>query len=140
MARFLFGEFDGVKAYKGNFSSLKIQSEDTASILLKSERNNLLVNINLDYVSCIPRRKYVIIGEKGNVYWDLRSKSLTLESKIGIKSIDCGDDGFDVTKTYIAAMKEFLLCIENGEATSQNIIEGLKSTQLVLEIKEEAIE
>lgn len=135
MARFLFGEFSGIHALAGKNSSLEINSEDTACVILQSEAGNVLVSVNLDYVSRVPIRKYEIVGDMGTLHWDLRENSLRLIKPDENKLINCGDNGFDVSETYLAAMKEFVECVEKNHDTSQNLEEGMRSAELVIKAR-----
>ncbi len=132
MARWLFGEFDTVKSLKGKFSSLEIDSEDTAIILLGKQTGSPLVTVSMDYVSRQLNRRYEIVGEKGTLIWDLPKKSLDLMLPDCVKSINCGPMGFDVSQTYFTAMKEFLDAVRTKSQTSQDIQEGLKSAALAV--------
>ncbi len=132
MARWLFGEFDTVKSLKGKFSSLEIDSEDTAIILLGKQTGSPLVTVSMDYVSRQLNRRYEIVGEKGTLIWDLPKKSLDLVLPDCVKSINCGPMGFDVSQTYFTAMKEFLDAVRTKSQTSQDIQEGLKSAALAV--------
>jgi predicted dehydrogenase len=136
LARWLFGEFDTVKAVSSRLSDLEIETEDTASIILAGA-GVPIVSVNVDYVSRKPRRSIVIIGDKGNLIWSLPGKSLALESATETTVIDCGTDAFDVSRTYVEAMGEFLDAVKTGKPTSQDIGEGLKTVRLAIKAKQQ---
>jgi predicted dehydrogenase len=133
--RWFFGDFDNVKASLGRFSGLEIDVEDCASIVL-SRQSGPVVSVNLDYVSRQPIRRYAVVGTEGSLVWDLSTRSLQLVRADGISNVDCGDDGFDMAKTYDMAMIDFIVAVRDGSPTSQDIHEGLASVELALRVKE----
>lgn len=137
-ARWFFGSFDKVVAMAGKFSSLEISSEDTACLVLGKEKGGPLVAISLDYVSRRRIRRYEFEGENGTLVWDLKAGRLELISCDRIDVIECGDEGFDVSKTYVTAMTEFLEGVRHNRATSQDIFEGMQSVDLALRAREAA--
>ncbi|MFT6988651.1 MAG: putative dehydrogenase [Paraglaciecola sp.] len=138
MARFLFGEFSDVRAFAAKNSSLEITSEDTACVILKAKEGNILVSVNLDYVSRVPKRRYEIVGEKGSLCWDLWENTLLLIKPEGNRRIDCGVGAFDVAATYLSAMTEFTEGVKSNADTSQNLQEGMYSAELVIKVREMA--
>jgi predicted dehydrogenase len=131
-ARWLLGEFDQVAAVAGKASSLGIQSEDSACIVLRGAGGSPVVAIGLDYISRRPVRRYEVIGEDGTLVWDLQMQSLQLVRRDTLEPVDCGPGAFDVAHTYVAALTEFLGCAQNGTDTSQDIREGLRTAELAL--------
>ncbi len=136
IARWFFGEFDRVGSVLGNYSSLEIETEDTAAIVLGKSDEPPAVSIQLDYISNKPVRRYEVVGEAGSLVFDLQEKSLLIINKKGIEKVHCGTDSFDVSKTYKFAMQEFFEAIKAGTATSQNILDGLDSVELALRVYE----
>lgn len=137
MARWLFGEFNRVQAQTGKVSSLEIDGEDTAHILLNHSKGGPMVAVALDYVSRKPIRRYEIIGEKGTLIWDLQKQSLEIFGPEQTENIDCGEAGFDMGETYRTAMKDFVRAVQNPRLLSPDIEDGLKSVELALTAREE---
>jgi predicted dehydrogenase len=137
MARWLFGEFDQVRAMTGKFSSLDITSEDTACIILGKIEGPPVVSLSLDYVSRRRVRRYEIVGEEGTLSWDLGEQRLEISRSQSTERIECGKSAFDVAETYRTAMKEFVDAVHHKRTTSPDIKDGLKSVELALTAKEE---
>ncbi len=135
MARWLFGEFDQVRALMGKFSSLDIHSEDTACILLGND-GPPLVSLSLDYVSRQLVRRYEIVGDQGTLIWDLGEQRVEFIGPDGSERIDCGKSAFDVGETYRTAIKIFTDAVHHNRPTSPDINDGLKSVALALTAKE----
>lgn len=139
-ARWLFGEYESVCALGGQFSSLAVDTEDTACILLGNRGRAPVVSISLDYVSRKKVRRYEIVGDQGSLVWDLNERNLHLHTGGASETIDCGPNGYDTQQTYIQAMTEFLECIESGEhIPAPDIVDGLKSTELALRARKAAL-
>ena len=137
VARWLFGEFDQVRALSGKFSSLDITSEDTACILLGKSEGPPVVSLSLDYVSRRLVRRYEIVGEEGTLIWDLGGKLLEIVGPKNTECIECGKSAFDVAETYRTAMKEFIDAVQHKRPASPDIKDGLKSVELALTAKKE---
>lgn len=135
--RWLLGEFDRVHAMAGHLSRLELAAEDTACALL-GRKDGPFVSLCQDYVSRRRVRRYEFIGEEGTLIWDFTAGRLLRITLDREEVIDCGPGAYDVAATYLAAMREFLRCVETGSKTSQDLEEGIKSTELALTIKEAA--
>jgi predicted dehydrogenase len=133
-ARWLLGEFEQVAALLNRGSSLEIETEDTASLLLRSCLG-VPATVQLDYVSRRPFRRYRIVGDMGTAEWDLPSRTLTVASSTGVETLALDSTAFDVGATYLAAMQDLLDAIENGRPSAQPIEEGLATLDLVLRAK-----
>lgn len=135
--RWLLGEFDHVAAMAGHLSCLELNAEDTACALLGRD-GGPFVTLSQDYVSRRRVRRYEFVGEEGTLIWDFTAGQLVRITRETEEAIDCGPMAYDVAATYVAAMREFIECAESGRKTSQDLEEGLKSTELALAIKEAA--
>lgn len=138
-ARWLFGEFDEVRALSGKISRLEIDVEDVACLLLRNRTRGPLVMIGLDYVARQRLRRYDVIGEEGTLCWDLAARCLTLTTSKSADVLDCEPASFDVAATYVAAMREFLAAIQSGRRTSQDLTDALGSTALALRARDLAV-
>lgn len=137
--RWLLGDGFQVKgAVCGRFSRLEIDTDDTACILLGKNGCPPAVTVSLDYVSRRLVRRYEFVGEEATLVWDLPMRSLRWIGPEGEQAIAMDDKAFDMNETYVAAMREFLECIEAGRQTSQDIREGLRTAELAILVKEMA--
>ena len=136
--RRLFGEFDRVHAHAGHFSSLEIEAEDTACILLGRPVAHPAASIALDYVSRRRVRRYAIVGEADTTVWGLDAAKLRLMRKHADENVDGGPDGFPVRPTYVRTVQIFLESVESRGCVPQDVRDGLRSTALPLRAKEAA--
>jgi len=72
--RWIFGEVDWVKATLSKQSSLEIDVEDTAHLILgfapESDGRQIVANLTLDFVRQDTTRQCTAIGEKGSLRWN----------------------------------------------------------------------
>jgi hypothetical protein len=136
--RWILGEFDAAHCVAGQFSSLEINSDDVAAAIL-CRPGGPLVQIGLDYVSRRPVREYRVVGEEGTAVWDLARRELRLETQSAELVVTNDAMHFDVAGTYLQAMREFLNAVRLGTVTRYPLSEAMKSTALMLKLKEEAL-
>jgi predicted dehydrogenase len=134
-ARWLLGDFDAVQSAAAHLSELEIGTEDTAVALL-TRAGGPLVSISLDYVSRKPRREYRIVGDRGTAAWDLLRRELRVESAEAVSLRASEAHQFDVSQTYVAAIRELLDAMERGIATRCDLEDAMKTTDLMLKIRE----
>lgn len=130
-ARFLFGEFEQILAFGGQYSRLEIESEDSAAIIL-GRPHGPVVSLGLDYVSHTAVRRYEIVGDEGSLVWDLPAKTVMLLRQGRQEAVTTDPADFDVSATYINAMQEFLNAIEGSRSSSQDLADGLRSARLAV--------
>jgi len=134
--RWLFGEVDQVFSFAEKISNLKVETEDTAEILIKFKKK-ILCEIHLDFIRPGYARNCEIIGEKGVIIWDY------LEKKI--KIYDQKDKRWKIIKVpfepndmYIEEIKHFINIIKTGGKSFIDGYEGKKTLTLALAAKESA--
>ena len=136
MARWLIDEFESVNAQAGTSSVLDIETESVMiAVMLSNER--VPVSVSLDYISKPPVRRYQVVGDRGSLVWDLHKMILEYRSNEDVESF-CSPDDFDVSQTYVSPMQDFLKCIKDKTSAEQDILEGMKSCELALNLKASA--
>ena len=130
-ALWLLGGFTRIEALAGHTSSLEIDADDCACLLL-GRTGGPFVTLRLDYVSRRPVRRYTLVGDEATVICDLRAGTLTLSTPDGIEELEAGANAYDVALTYPAAMREMLAAITERRPTSQPIQEGLRAVAVAL--------
>lgn len=135
--RWFCGEIMSVRAYAAEVSSLGIDSEAVAGAIMRTQ-DDAIIGLGLDYVARPPLRQYRFIGEKGTIVWDLGKKYLEMSNVPDTGFLESDPKLFDVEKTYVDAMSEFVFAIEDNVDTSYSLVEGLKSVELAIRIKEDA--
>lgn len=133
--RWIFGDIVSVYASISQQSSLEIDVEDTAEMILNFEsRHNsppIVCSLHLDFVRSDSVRICTVTGEKGTLRWNALEgrvdhfKSETLEWKTIIK------DKLERDATYEALWRHFLGCIATGHAPLVDGEEGLATLKIV---------
>lgn len=134
--RWILGDCEVLGAALGHLSDLQITSEDTAVALLRSA-SGTLVSVGLDYVARQRIRRYEFVGTRGTIVWDFGAGALDVQG-VDRPLPPLPPDAFDVGRTYVTAMAEFIGCVGSGAQTTQPLAEGLASLDLALTCKEVA--
>ena len=133
----LFGTPSRLFALGGHLSSLEIDVEDTASILMEYhvDGRNIPVHLYQDYVQRPPSRGLKIIGEGGKINADFRS--LTLEHYQEGDLVHCErHEGFERNTLFLDEMRHFLSCVRGQEKPLVSIRDGAQSLRMALAAKE----
>lgn len=140
IARWLLGELALGHAAAGKFSRLEIAAEDTACLLLQGTQGPPLVTINLDYVSRRRVRRYELVGEEGTLVWDLDRAVLERADARGVSAVQTEAAAFDVSRTYLDGLSEFLTSLAGGGKPSCDLMDGLLSAELALAARDQAMQ
>lgn len=111
----LFGEVKSVFASLEKLSSLEIDVEDTASIILKT-KNNVTIELHLDYIQKPAVRNCEIVGEKGKILWDYFNNEVRLYQNKTDNWTSYKEDNFNRNDMYVGELSHFLHCINNKES------------------------
>jgi len=130
-AQWLLGSFEHVSGFATRASSLEIDSDDSASLLM-ARAGGPIATVRIDYVSRRPIRRYTLVGDLGTATWDLRAATLTLSNADVVQALPLAADAFDVPATYPAAMREMLAAIREDRPSTQPLEEGLRALATAL--------
>jgi predicted dehydrogenase len=138
LARWFFGDLQVDHAAGGKFSSLDLQSNDTATAILSPTGGpSPLITVSLDYVSRCRVRRYEIVGDGGTLSWNIDGE-LSMATSDGCRSLTVGEDGFDVGGSYVEMMRAVLIAAETGAHDQiQSLDDGLASTVLAVGVRDE---
>ncbi len=134
-ARWLFGEVEEVYCLGGKYSSLEIDTEDSANILMKLVTGTS-VSIHLDYVQRAYWRTCKVVGEEGTIVWDMNRGDVQL-FLAGDKSWRRlpQPEGYTVNQMYLDEMAHFLRCLKGEDVPSLGIHEAKRVLDIALAIK-----
>lgn len=122
----------------GRVSSLEIQTEDTAAILIRF-KSNAIGTINLDYIQRALSRSCRIVGEEGTVTWDLMNQKVSWFLAEDKTWHDFSYAGFQRNDRFLAEMKHFLDCLQGKAEPEVNLEGGSRSLRIALAAKESGI-
>ena len=127
----LFGPVHRVCCMMGKCSSLEIETEDTAEILLQCEKAPI-VEIHLDYVQRTPSRTCQIIGSKGTIRWDYFANQLSVYSAEAKDTETYPCKPFERNQIFLAEMEHFLKCLDGQEPPVSTFAEGREVLEIAL--------
>ena len=136
LAYWLFGYPRSIYAIGGHLSSLELNVEDTSDILMQCnlDSKNFPVHIHLDFIQKPPKRYINIVGEKGNLFLDLISNELILNSEGSSSSKSFHYKDFNRNDMFLEEIKEFVECLHNKKNTSIPIDDGECVLKICLDI------
>lgn len=139
-AYWFFGIPLQVFSFAEKLSTLEIDVEDTAEILLKYPEGRI-IEIHLDYLQRSPSRSCQIIGEEGTILWDYQKNQVELFSiKNRNWQIFPGEKGFERNQMFMEEMRHFIRAIEGRERPHVPIEDSIEVLKIALAAKESARE
>ena len=134
----LFGMPRRVFALGGKLSSLEIDVEDVASILLEHvvDDHRVVVSLHQDFIQRPPRRTCEVIGDAGKVHVDFEAltgchfnRSGEIEERVEFKV-------FQRNQLFLDEMRHFLSCLKGDEKPMVTLEDGAQSLCIALAAKE----
>lgn len=131
----IFGEVEWVKASLLKQSSLEINVEDTAHLILgflrKNNSTNLVASVNLDFIRHDNTRYCKVIGEKGTLFWNAIDGKI-LHYKKGSSNWDqIFSNNENIDESYAAEWKDFIGSIDENKKPKVSIKDGIKVLQII---------
>jgi predicted dehydrogenase len=125
-------------AVGGHLSSLEIDVEDTASLLMECtvDGRPIPVHLHQDYVQRPPRRTCQVIGNDGQICVDFRSLSVKLFDGDGKLVEDQSFAGLERNQLFLDEMRHFLACIHGQEKPLVSLLDGAQSLRIALAAKQ----
>lgn len=136
-ACWLFGYPRKVTALGGTLSSLEMDVEDTADLLLECRWENrpLPVNVHVDFIQRRARRGFFIVGEEGTLEWNYFTNELVHRHGPGTESQTFAFDGFKRNDMFTGQLANFLASLE-GATPVTPLSDGIATLRVCLAAKE----
>ena len=128
----IFGPIKWVQSYISKQSSLEIDVEDFANILLGFDNNELTASLNMDFFRHDTTRKCFAIGEKGTLMWDGVNNEVKYFAKGERNWEIIFSSNIDKNYTYLKEIKSLFSAVE---AQSSSSINGNDAMQVVVAIE-----
>ncbi len=137
--RWLAGEVTQVAAFVGHLSHIEIDTEDTASILLRFA-SGAFGEVHLDYVQRTYTRSCQIVGDEGTVAWEFGKggEVRLFEARTKAWEVFPGPAGWEPNAMYLDEMRHFLACIKGTERPEQDVAEATRVLDVALAAKASA--
>ncbi|MBI9074770.1 MAG: Gfo/Idh/MocA family oxidoreductase [Desulfatibacillum sp.] len=129
------GDVDQVFCFSGKLSSLEIQTEDTAAVLLRFA-SGTIGEVHLDYTQRVYQRNYEFFGEQGTMTWDYSQGKVRLylaSEKSWTEFEQPGD--YDINQMYVAEIDHFRFCAKTGKKTITDFMAGQNILEVILAAK-----
>jgi len=135
--RWLLGEVAEIQCQAGKVSSLEIDTEDLALILVRFE-TGALGSIHLDYLQHAFNRHCKIVGERGVLTWDMNEALVRFwENDNGTwEVIHRVPEGYDINQIYIDEIRTLFAAVETRTIPMSNVHEAARVLELTLRCKE----
>jgi len=134
--RWFMGEVESVVCFAGRLSSLEVDVEDSADVLMK-HAGGRMSNVHMDFIRRDYFRACEIVGEEGTVRWSFPSGTVEVFSA-KTKKWRTVYNGCDPNTMYVEEMKHFIRCVEGRETPLVDGAEGRRTLEVALAAKESA--
>jgi len=136
--RWLLGEPREVFCYAGKVSSLEIDTEDNADLLLKFDYG-AVANVHLDYLQRTYRRSCELIGEDGLIAWDYIAQTVRLYGKEDRRH-DVFEESINTDRNhmFVEELRHFVECVERGKAPMCDVAGGRRVLEIAMAAKASA--
>ena len=127
LVQYIFGDWKKITAIGGKFSDLEIETDDTFSILLQTDRCSA-VSVQMNYSDRLRQRLITVNGNNGTIQIDLVSNSATFNNSQ--KSFDVHPDS-----TYIS---QHNAVIHNQDLSICSLADALKVVATIEAVEKSA--
>jgi predicted dehydrogenase len=136
--RWIMGEITAVSCFAGKLSSLELDTEDTAALLLRFT-DGTIGELHLDYVQRAYSRSCKIVGETGTIRWDYTKAGVDYytASRGKWQSIPLPAD-WQPNDMYLAEMQHWLNCLDGTEEPQLDAFEAARVLRIALAARESA--
>lgn len=138
--RWLLGDVKQVSALTDRKSSLEIDTEDSADILLRF-RGGANVSVHLDYYQRPATHHLSIVCEQGSVYWDNATSEAAIYYAEGQhwQSIKA-PQGFERNSMFLDEMKHFIEICQGDVHSQCSLEDGIQAQRIVLAVHRSSAE
>lgn len=130
------GPVSSVACFAGHVSSLPVETEDTASVLLRFA-SGAIGHVHLDYVQRAYQRSCEFHGEEGTLRWDIRDRAVRLYQGGQEAGWTVFEEPvtYDLNQMYVDEVRHFLNCVRGSESPLTDLRQGMAAVKLMLAAK-----
>src|SRR6266566_975619 len=130
------GPIQDISCFSGRVSSLEIETEDTASVIMRFA-NGAVADMHLDYTQRVYQRNFEFFGEAGTLLWSVRDRAVSLFTANDNNWVEWKEPpDYDLNTMYVEEMRHFLDCIEGSAKPITDFKHGYAVLQAILAAKE----
>jgi len=134
--RWLIGEVGSVTCFAGRLSSLEVDVEDSADILMRHGGGEMS-NVHMDFIRRDYFRECEVVGEDGTVRWSFPSGTVRMYSA-KTRKWRTVYRGCDPNEMYVGEMRHFIRCVQGKEIPLVSGEEGMRTLAVALAAKRSA--
>jgi predicted dehydrogenase len=136
--QWMLGEVEAVVCFSGKLSSLDIDTEDTAALVLRFA-SGALGEVHLDYVQRSYTRQCHIVGEDGTIRWDYVGGEVRWYSAATHQwRVFANPFGWETEQMYRDEMRHFLQCLAGKEGAAVDVFTAARVLKVALAAKTSA--
>lgn len=125
----LFGDLKLLSSNLKTSKELNLDVETIADLQMRN-KDNIFINLHMDFIQKYSQRKCELITESGNIIWDLNTNLIKILDNSGERTL-FKEDNYDKNLMYIDMLKTF-------ENNNNQTLANIKSSLSVLEIIDKA--
>ena len=133
--RWIFGDPDYIYSKTKKLSNLKINVEDTASIILDYKKKNMIINVFMNFFQKIKSRSCMVVGSKKIIKWDLFKNNIFIYNEKNKKWILKKIKKNNMSNTYVKEIEDLIFSKKNNKNTYKDLIFNLNTLKLIETIK-----
>jgi predicted dehydrogenase len=133
----LFGLPQRIYALGGQLSSLEIDVEDTASILMECivKGRKVPVHVHQDYIQRPPSRTCEVIGDAGKISVDFRALTVSVFDSLGNLADGNTFNDFQRNQLFLDELQHFLSCLRGRQTPQVTVRDAAQSLRMALASK-----
>lgn len=134
----LFGMPQRLFAVGGHLSSLELDVEDTATVLMDMvvEKRSIPVHVHHDFLQMPFRRSCAVVGDQGQITIDLRRAVLEWTGLEGTLRQREAVPEFDRNRLFLEEMEQFLRSLRGSENPAVSLADGARALAIAIAAKE----
>ena len=129
--RWMFGEVAELFALTGKASSLEIDVEDFADVIINF-KNGVTGQLHLDYYRQPVRHDLEITCGDGVIYWDHATSDVKVQKADKSEKVFPAPEGFERNQMFLDEMRHFIGLVEGKEQPVCDFFDGKKALELAL--------
>lgn len=131
LVHYLFGGFETVSALNSKISSLELEADDFAEMIIKL-KSGVIASIHTDIFGRDHKKSLEIKGEKGNIIWDFYKNSVSMYDAKAKSTTKFDNFSKDFNNVYIDEIKHFINCCKSEENSVADLQDGIETMELIL--------
>jgi len=131
LVHYLLGGFKSVFAFNSNISSLELNSDDIAEMIV-TLKSGVIASIHTDIFGREHKKYLDIKGEEGNIFWDVYANEVRLynSSRQSVEVFRKFPTDFNLN--YLDETKHFIDCCNKEATPIATLREGIETMELIL--------